>query len=179
MKNSSLVNQEIRVGIADYKVAYSPDTLITLGLGSCVGIVIYDYKLKIGGMSHIMLPDSRQFNRVTNPLKFADLAIPQLLEKLISMGGGKSRFRAKIAGGAQMFSFADSTTLNIGERNIAKVKEVLKDMQIALTAAEVGGNIGRTMIFHSETGKVFIRSAGKTPRELREEPWTLANSRVR
>lgn len=49
MKNSSLVNQEIRVGIADYKVAYSPDTLITLGLGSCVGIVIYDYKLKIGG----------------------------------------------------------------------------------------------------------------------------------
>lgn len=161
-------DQEIKVGIADLKTANSPKRIITLGLGSCVGIAIFDTKFKVGGLAHIMLPDSTQFSTVTNSFKFADLAVPILIAELKNMGASYSRMRARIAGGAQMFSFADKkrTTLNIGERNINKVKEVLKEQGITLLAEEVGGNIGRTMILDTDTGKVFIRSVGRTLKEL-------------
>jgi len=161
-------NQGVKVGIADCKVAHSPRKIITLGLGSCVGITLYDPKLKLGGMAHIMLPDSTQFAQVSNPLKFADLAIPELVSRLKSKGANISALQAKIAGGAQMFAFLGShnKTLNIGERNVNKAREVLKQTGIPVQAAEVGGSIGRTMILDTETGKVFIRSVGYPIKEL-------------
>lgn len=180
MIKTQMVSNEIKVGIADYKVDLSPKRIVTLGLGSCVGITLYDPVIKLGGMVHIMLPDSRQFNRVSNPLKFADLAIPMLFKELSARGARTGRLHAKITGGAQMFTFAQSrnSTLNIGERNVAKVKEILERLCLPIIAEEVGGNFGRTMILDLENGKVFIRSAGKPIRELQEAKWTSTTSKT-
>ncbi|WP_163193308.1 chemotaxis protein CheD [Clostridium thermarum] len=159
--------KEVRVGIADLNVAVSPDKLITVGLGSCVGIALYDQQLRIGGLAHIMLPDSTQFNNVTNPFKFADLAVPLLLEKLQKMGANPRNLKAKIAGGASMFSFSDkSMIMDIGARNCSAVKTVLQKLNIPLLAEDVGGNRGRTMILDTHSGLVQIRTVGLPAAEI-------------
>ncbi|WP_139904145.1 chemotaxis protein CheD [Clostridium thermarum] len=159
--------KEIRVGIADLNVAASPDKLITVGLGSCVGIALYDQQLRIGGLAHIMLPDSTQFNNVTNPFKFADLAVPLLLERLQKMGANPRNLKAKIAGGASMFSFSDkSMIMDIGARNCSAVKTALQKLNIPLLAEDVGGNRGRTMILNTHSGLVQIRTVGLPAAEI-------------
>jgi chemotaxis protein CheD len=159
--------KEIRVGIADLNVVTSPGRLITVGLGSCIGIALYDQQLKIGGLAHIMLPDSTQFNNVTNPFKFADLALPILLEKLQKMGSSPRNLRAKIAGGASMFSFSDkSMIMDIGSRNCGAVKTALGKLNLPLLSEEVGGNRGRTMILDTQNGIVQIKTVGLPAREI-------------
>ena len=103
--------KQIKVGIADMNTAVSPDIIMTIGLGSCVGITLYDGVNRIGGLSHIMLPDSTQFSSVNNAMKFADLAIPMLIEKLEKLGARKRNLKAKIAGGASMFKFKDKSMI--------------------------------------------------------------------
>ncbi|QAT41674.1 chemotaxis protein CheD [Clostridium sp. JN-9] len=158
---------ELKIGIADANVVSSPDKLITIGLGSCVGIAIYDKFKAIGGLAHIMLPDSTQFNNVTNPLKFADLAIPILVDKMIRLGAMKSNLKAKIAGGASMFNFTDkSMTMDIGNRNSQSVKKTLIKLSIPLIGEDVGGNKGRTVIFDTSNGIVQIKTVGVGIKEL-------------
>lgn len=153
--------EELKVGIADYKVARAPVKIITLGLGSCIGVTLFDPNNKVGGMVHIMLPDSTQFKNATNPAKYADLGIPLLLEEVLKLGARRSSLQAKIAGGAQMFSFADKTTsLNIGQRNAEMTKYMLNKLGIKLFAEDTGKNYGRTMILDTTTGEVLIRTAG-------------------
>ncbi len=153
---------DVMVGIAELKVALQPDRLITLGLGSCVGVSIFDQVTGVGGFIHIMLPDSSQFSDTTKPAKFADLGIPVLVSEIKRAGGKAERFQAKLAGGAQMFSGLNKNLmLNIGERNIAMAKRVLKRLGIRIVAEAVGGNQGRTMILDTRTGKVLIRTAGQ------------------
>lgn len=147
---------EIKVGISDYKVSQAPNKLITLGLGSCVGIAIYDKNSKVGGLSHIMLPDSSLFRRDIRPEKFADLAIPEMVEK-ISNGRGSRGLVAKIAGGASMFSFTDEVNGNIGYRNVVAVEAKLKELGIPILGKHTGGNTGRTMIVDLSTFTVSIR----------------------
>ncbi len=155
------VVKEIQVGIADYKVATAPNKLITLGLGSCIGLSLYDPKLKVGGLLHIMLPDSTQFSRVTNPAKFADLGIPVMVKALLQRGAVINRLEAKLVGGAQMFSGADEKfMLNIGKRNAESTLKILKEMNIKVKAKEIGGNRGRTMILDLNNGQVTIRTIG-------------------
>lgn len=160
--------EEIKVGIAEWKVAHNPARLITLGLGSCVGIALYDPRTSIGGLAHIMLPDSTEFQDVSNRAKFADLAIPDLLEAMLRMGARRASIVAKLAGGAQMFSSADRrlTVLNIGERNVAMSRRVLEDLGIPVLAADTGGNYGRTMILDTTNGKVYIKTIGKGVKEI-------------
>lgn len=158
---------EVRVGIADLNTVTSPGKLITVGLGSCVGIALYDRFEGIGGLSHIMLPDSKQFSNVTNPYKFADLAVPILLEKMEKMGVRRRNVSAKIAGGASMFSFSDkSMIMDIGTRNYSAVKAVLEKLSIPLVASDLGGNKGRTMIFDTLSGIVSIKTVGVGIKEL-------------
>lgn len=158
--------QEFKEGIADLKVTTSPHHIITLGLGSCVGIVIFDKFARVGGMVHIMLPDSTQFKNPDNPAKFADTGIKLLLGELLKIGGKHSNLVAKIAGGAQMFKGHTSNLLNIGERNIKKTKDVLSSLKIPLIAEDTGGNKGRTMILQMDSGKVLVRTVGCVPREI-------------
>ena len=115
----------LTIGISDLKVCRPPDVLVTYALGSCVGICLLDSATGVGGMSHIMLPDSTQAtNGAATPMRFADTAIPMLVNEMVKMGANRSRIRAKIAGGAVMFA-ATSDRFNIGERNIAAVKSAL------------------------------------------------------
>ncbi|MBZ9688114.1 chemotaxis protein CheD [Clostridium estertheticum] len=158
---------EIKVGIADLNVAFSPNKLITVGLGSCVGIAIYDKDIGIGGLAHIMLPDSSQFNKVTNEIKFADLAIPILVEIMIKKGATLKNMRAKIAGGASMFNFPDKTiVMDIGNRNGIAVKSALKSLSIPILSEDIGGNKGRTLIFDTTSGSLFIRTVGMGTTEI-------------
>jgi chemotaxis protein CheD len=152
---------ELIVGISDYKVAQQPNSLITVGLGSCVGIALYDPKTKIGGLSHIMLPDSSAFKEPNKIEKFADLAIPHMVSE-INKQTNSNPLVAKIAGGASMFQFSkDFPHGSIGDRNVIAVKEVLKQLGIPLLAIHTGGNMGRTMIVDLTTFTVTVRMVNR------------------
>lgn len=151
--------QIIRVKMADLNVANSPEVLITSGLGSCVGVVLFDEQKQIGGMAHVMLPDSSAMKNQTNPAKYADTAMNLLLEELLKRGVNQKRLWAKIAGGAQMFSFdSENDLMRIGARNTEAVKKKLKEFGIPLLGEDTGGSHGRTMEFYTESGRTLIRS---------------------
>lgn len=155
---------EIKVGMADLNVCCSPDSIITLGLGSCVGVVLYDPVVKICGMVHVMLPDSTVISNNSNAAKFADTGIDALLKLVVAKGAMRDRLVAKIAGGAQMFAAkTDSPTLRVGERNVEAVKAKLKELGIRIIAEDTGLNYGRTVVFYPETGEYLIRAIGKEP----------------
>ncbi len=161
------VVKEYKVGIAEHKIGTPPSKIITLGLGSCVGVVLLDKRTGIGGMLHIMLPDSKQFSKAVNPSKYADTGVPLLLEEVLKLGANRNRLDAKLAGGAQMFkSQSGSSLLNIGERNIIKCREVLKKMKIKITGEDVGGSSGRTMILDCSYKKIYVRMVGNSPKEI-------------
>jgi chemotaxis protein CheD len=157
----------IRVGMADYKVGRSPASLISYGLGSCVGIALYDPTIKLGGLLHIMLPDSSQARANENPAKFANSGIPLMLNEMIAQGAVKSRLIAKIAGGSQMFKFANATDImRVGERNVEAVKSMLKGLNIKISASDTGGNYGRTVELKLESGIYRIKTIDKGEKEL-------------
>ncbi len=148
-----------KVGMADAKAAKDGDSLRTLGLGSCVGITLYDELTKVGGMAHIMLPVSN-VDKEVNPAKYADTGIPYLLEMVLSLGAAKPRLKAKIAGGAQMFANAHGLeVIRVGPRNVEAVQEALGKLNIPIVASAVGGNFGRTIELDCTTGKLGIRTA--------------------
>lgn len=151
----------VTVGIADLNAVKEPDSLITYALGSCVGICLYDSEKKIAGLAHIMLPMSTEAaGKVENKRRYADTGIMELIQTMNLMGASNSRMTAKIAGGAQMFK-GNSSMFNIGERNVAAVKKVLSAYRIRIIAEETGADFGRTVVFHSEDGKMEIRAAQK------------------
>lgn len=160
-------NNEVKVGIADLNLVLDPGTIMTIGLGSCIGIALYDRNKKVAGLSHIMLPDSTQFKSASNPMKFADSAIPILVDKMKDQGCRKQNIVAKIAGGASMFNFSDKSIISdIGKRNSDAVKKALKEIGIPIIAEDTGGDKGRTMILEASTGKVTLKIVGKGIVEL-------------
>lgn len=152
----------IKVGMADLNICKSPNIITTLGLGSCIGIALYDSTTKIGGLAHIMLPDSTQIRNNSNIAKFADTGIEELVHRLIAAGVDKSNLKAKIAGGAKMFEVSGLSDVgNIGERNAIASKKKLHELNIPLLAEDTGLNYGRTVELHCETGQFYIKSVGK------------------
>lgn len=157
----------IKIGMADLNVCTVPDSLTTLGLGSCVGIVLYDPSTKISGMVHVMLPDSQKIKQNSNEAKFADTGIDLLIKKMVALGARRNDLIAKIAGGAQMFSFSpNNDMLRIGDRNVEATKDKLKALRIRVVAEDTGLNYGRTIEFYSETGELWIKSVGKPKKIL-------------
>lgn len=157
----------IKVGMADLKVCKCPDALTTLGLGSCVGVALYDPVTKISGLLHCMLPDSKQIRNNSNVAKFADTGIDELIKQMESIGAVRSRLVAKMAGGAQMFAVVSANdSLRVGERNAVAVREKLKAYRIRLLSEDCGLNYGRTVEFYSETGDYVIKSVGKPPKTI-------------
>ena len=158
---------EIKVGMADLNVCESPDSITTLGLGSCVGVVLYDPTTKKCGMVHVMLPDSKAITNNHNIAKFADTGIDECLRRLLAIGARRERLVAKIAGGAQMFSINTSNImLRVGDRNVEAVRNKLGDLKIPILAADTGNSYGRTVIFYPETGDYLIKAIGKEPRTI-------------
>lgn len=157
----------IVVGMADLKAVKTPGVLTTLGLGSCVGIALYDARAKVAGLAHIMLPDSTAIQNNSNKAKFADTAIVELLLQMEKLGAKKGGVRAKIAGGAQMFAFnATNENLRVGDRNVEATKKALAKLGIPLIASETGASFGRTVELYSDDGKFLIKAIGQGIRTI-------------
>lgn len=147
-------------------VAKAPDVLVTFALGSCVGICLTDCSTKIGGLSHIMLPDSTAAaGGESIPMRFADTAVPMLINQMCAMGASRCCIKAKIAGGAVMFK-TSSDRFNIGERNIEAVKAALRKAGIPIIAEDTGLDYGRTVYFYPETGCMEVKAAAKGVKQL-------------
>lgn len=155
------MSEVIKVGMADMAVCNGEDAVTTLGLGSCIGIAIRDPGTGIGGLVHIMLPNSAEIRDNSNRPKFADTGIEDLVEAIVKKGGNRLRLEAKIAGGAQMFlSGGKSDTIRVGERNAEASRKKLREMRIPLLAEDTGKTYGRTVVFYPKTGAYVIRSIG-------------------
>ena len=157
------MSRTITIGISDLNIAKTPDILVTYALGSCIGICLYDPLAKLAGLSHIMLPSAAQTPNVVNqPMKFADTAIELLIRKMEAAGARRALLKAKIAGGAQMFSgMSNSAITNIGLRNAQAVKMELMKQRIPIIAEDTGKNYGRTLFLSAEDGSMTIKSATK------------------
>lgn len=157
------MSNTVTVGISDLKVVRAPDTLVTFALGSCVGICLFDPISKVAGLSHILLPDSKQMPGNTTPMKFADSAIPMLIQKMEAMGAKQSLLKAKIAGGAQMFAAVSNASIaNIGARNVIAAKETLMRLRVPIVAEDTGSNYGRTLYFSASDFSMLIKSPKKS-----------------
>ncbi len=156
------MGEVIKVGIAEWKLCSSPDQITTIGLGSCVGIVLYSTTSDWCGLLHILLPSSLDIKNNTNRAKFADTGIDDLVSELSKKGLNSKKLLAKIAGGAAMFQFNSNSDLgSIGERNVKSVKNTLAKFGIPIVAEDVGKDYGRTIIFNPANKKLTIRCAGK------------------
>lgn len=161
------MNEMIKVGMADLNVCVAPNAITTLGLGSCVGIILYDKRNKIAGLAHVMLPDSTKISNNENKAKFADTGIDELIIHMKEIGANSKGLIAKIAGGAQMFAFSkNNDMMRIGDRNIEATKAKLKELSIPILAEDTGLNYGRTIEFYPETGELHIKSVGKERKVL-------------
>jgi chemotaxis protein CheD len=147
----------VLVGVGESACAKEPEVLITQALGSCVGATFWDPRLHIGGMAHVMLPAAPSGGFSGRPHRFADIAIPELIEKLVSLGAGRHRMIVKIAGGSSMFK-GDSGIDSIGGRNVAAVVEQLGKCGLRVSAADTGGSHARTIELSTETGILLVRS---------------------
>ncbi|MGA9138615.1 MAG: chemotaxis protein CheD [Methanocella sp.] len=165
---------DIKVGMGDIAVSRAPDLLSIIGLGSCVGVALYYPKEHIGGLAHIMLPDSSKSRNTTSREKFADTGLPILLERMKRAGADPMWMTARLIGGASMFKAATgmpgavspSGMFNIGENNVAACREFLKKERIKVMGEEVLGNTGRTMRFDLNTGRIRVKYADGTGLEL-------------
>ena len=154
-------SKPVVVGIADMKRGHGDANVISYALGSCIGICLYDPKLKLAALVHIMLPLNMEAGR-KNPLKYADTGIRETLKAMQAKGAMKSRITAKCAGGAKMLEVAGKGALgNIGQRNIESVHTILKMEGIHLVAEDVGGGVARTLTFDAATGMATVQSYGK------------------
>lgn len=161
------MSKVIKVGMADMAVCSGDDAVTTLGLGSCIGIAIRDPSSGVGGLAHIMLPDSTEIRNNSNRLKFADTGIEDLVSEIIKKGGSRSRLVAKIAGGAQMFNTGGKgDTIRVGERNAQASKKKLMEMKIPLLSEDTGKTYGRTVVFYPKTGDYIIRSVGMPEKKI-------------
>lgn len=157
----------VKVGMADFNICHSPDAITTLGLGSCVGVALYDSVRKIAGLAHIMLPDSTLVKNNNNIAKFADTGIDACIDMMVKAGASRNGLSAKIAGGAQMFAFGgNNDMLRIGQRNVEATKKKLKELNIRILAEDTGENYGRTIEFYPETGDLLIKAVGKSVKTI-------------
>lgn len=157
----------IKVGMADLKIAKAPDSLTTLGLGSCIGLTLYDPVAKIGGLVHYMLPDSTKLKNNTNIAKFGDTGIKELHRLMIQAGANPRRLVAKIAGGAKMFEVSGLSSVgNVGERNAEQAKIELRELRIPLVAEDTGLNYGRTVVLDCENGDYIIKAVGRDQKTI-------------
>jgi len=154
--------KEVIVKVADWAAERGDGVLITLGLGSCVAIMLHDPQTKAGAMAHVLLPSISLARDITNRAKFPETAVPLLVERLKVLGADPRRLVAKLAGGASMFSqLVTPGTIQMGERNVLASRSALRAAQIPIIRESVGGERGRSVRFHVKDGRVEIRSVGE------------------
>lgn len=153
--------RETIVKVAEWAAGRADAVLITLGLGSCVAIMLHDPRACAGAMAHILLPARTLSRDASNPAKFPETAVPLLVERLRALGAEPRRLVAKLVGGASMFSqLLTPGFVQMGERNIAAARDALRRHGIPVAAEAVGGTVGRSVRFRVADGHVEIRSVG-------------------
>jgi chemotaxis protein CheD len=155
------IGHEVKVGVAEFRVGQAPMQLITMALGSCLGIALYDASAGIGALAHAMHPWKERVRNNANKAKFVDTVIPIMIERMLQWGAHRERIVAKLFGGARMFDgFAGCRgVLQIGDENIIAARKVLGKLQVPITAECVGGTGGRTIAFDVSNGSVTVRHA--------------------
>lgn len=155
--NPSVIMLE-KVGIGEYRVAKDKGVLVAYGLGSCIGLFLYDRVRKVAGLAHIMLAGLAPENVESSKTKYAENAVEEMLEKMKAAGAEKAFVTAVMAGGAHMFHDTMDTRPSIGQRNLEGVRKVLKRYNIRVVGEDTGGDFGRTLEASVETGSVTVRS---------------------
>jgi chemotaxis protein CheD len=153
---------EIIVRVAEFRSAKGETVLATLGLGSCVAILLHDPVAGVGGLAHILLP-SRSLSRSSdNPGRFPQTALPAMVEEMIGLGADRRRFVARLVGGASMFqNLVPSGSMQMGDRNVIAVREVLNQLAIPIVGETVGGGQGRSVWFTPGSGSIIVQAVGK------------------
>lgn len=159
---------DVRVKVADYAVRRGPHVLSTIGLGSCVAIVLYDGSHKVGALAHILLPSRDMSRDASNPAKFPETIIPVMIDEMRRLGAADpTRLSAKIVGGASMFGqLVNGTGINVGERNVSATRDALLAARVPIVAEDTGLDYGRSVYFHLADGRVEVRSLKKGDRVL-------------
>lgn len=140
-------------------VTSGSETLMTVGLGSCVAVVLDDPVARVGGVAHVVLPGSARGDRPGQPGRYATTAVPLLVERILAAGGRRTRLRARLVGGATMFpELLAPGVSSLGSRNLAAVREILGDHGIPVIGEDTGGNHGRSVSFRPAEGRVAVRS---------------------
>jgi chemotaxis protein CheD len=151
------------VGVADMQISVDPaDLLITYALGSCLGITVHDAVAGVGGLLHVMLPDSSIDSRKAreNPLMFVDLGVPILFRRAYAAGARKERLVVKVAGGATAAPSAEQDRFQIGRRNFVKLRELFWKNGVMVAGQDVGGSASRTLSLNVGTGEVLLKADG-------------------
>ncbi len=157
------------IGMAELGVVKVPDKITTLGLGSCIGLTMYDKINKVAGMVHVVLPDSTQVSGSANKAKFADTGVIALLDEMIKKGAKKPNIVAKLAGGAHMFGHlgnGKSDILKVGDRNAGNCIAALLRLKIPIAGRDIGGQYGRTIELSPEDGSLKVKTVGRGERFL-------------
>lgn len=158
---------EIVVRVSDMAVGGADDILVTVGLGSCVAIMLYEPEARIAGLAHILLPSRALTRHSDNPARFPQTAVPALLEKMTARGANYRKITARLAGGASMFAaLAPPGTIQMGERNLVATRQALNAHNLPLTAEAVGGDFGRTVRLHGNDGRVEVSSVAHGVKHL-------------
>lgn len=155
------------LGMGEFAITTSPGAVLCcIGLGSCIAVCMYDRLVKVGGMIHIVLPHHAG-PQDERSVRYANVAVPFLLEQMIKKGGVRERLTVKIAGGAQMTIAAGlKDSFRTGEKNLAEIKEALQKVQLPIAAADTGGNMGRTVRMYIDSGKVAVKTIGGNIKEI-------------
>ena len=149
--------REVVVRVADLRIGVGDDILITVGLGSCVAILLYDAEARVGGLAHILLPTPALSRMDGNPAKFPQSAVPRLIELMVADGASAGRITARLAGGASMFAaLAPPGTIQMGERNLVAARQALNSHDVPLVGEAVGGDFGRTVRMQVSDGRVEV-----------------------
>jgi chemotaxis protein CheD len=153
--------KEVIVKVADWAAERGDGVIVTLGLGSCVAIMLHDPQAQAGAMAHVLLPSRSLARDTSNHARFPDTAVPLLIDRLKRLGADPRRLVAKLAGGASMFSqLVTPGTMQMGERNVLASRSALRAAEIPILREAVGGERGRSIRFHVRDGRVEIRSVG-------------------
>lgn len=153
------MRNEIIVRVADLRAGSGSDVLVTIGLGSCVAILLYDATVRVGGLAHVLLPSPALSRKDGNAAKFPQTAVPRLVELMCEKGASIRRMSARLVGGASMFTGLGAPgTIQMGERNIVASRQALHHQGIAIVGEATGGDFGRTVRLSVSDGRVEISS---------------------
>jgi chemotaxis protein CheD len=154
--------EEILVRVADFRAAQGDAVLVTLGLGSCIAIVLYDAAHRVGGLAHILLPSRSVSRAEENPGRFPQTAVPALVAQMTALGADPRRLVARLAGGASMFAnLVPAGSMQMGDRNVISSRETLHQLAIPVVGESVGGQQGRSVWLHVADGRLLVRSVGQ------------------